>query len=879
MTIRNLEFLFKPRSVALIGASGRPASLGAALTRNLCSAGFQGDLFLVSREARELQDRPTYRTLSELPHAPDLAIIATPIESAPEVITELGDRGAKAAVVISPAVTKGAPEGRQALLAAAKPHLLRIVGPGCRAVLVPSLGLNVGLNPIQPLPGNIAFIAQSGAVVMAVLDWAYARGIGFSHLIALGDMVDVDFGDVLDYLTRDQDTHTILLYIESITQARKFMSAARAAARVKPVIVLKVGLQADTLYDAAFQRAGLLRVYALDELFGAVETLALAEPVYGDRLAILANGGGISTLATDTLSKEGGRLVRLAPATLERLNQVLPPNWSHDNPVDILDDAPGSRYAAALEILIQDPGIDTVLVLNCPTALASSIETAAAVIAVIEQHRTQDDGRPGVFTNWLSEGTAQAARRAFVEHRIPTYDTPGDAVHAFMNRVRHRRNREILMQTPAAIAEDFTPDTEAVRQVISQALAEGRAWLTELEAKLILSAYGVPVVPTHWAANPEEAAAAAADCGTPVALKIQAANIRHKMDVGGVALALETPAVVRENAASMWERIGAGYPDARLLGFTVQPMINRPQAHELRVGMVEDAVFGPVILFGYGGPNADIIDDRAVALPPLNMHLAREVMARTRLYPLLVQGYGGIPGADLDSIALTLVKISQLIIDMAEITAIDINPLLADGQGVLALGSRIKVAKAAESACQRLAIRPYPKEWEETIILADGRRFQLRPVRPEDEPALQAAFAKLSPEEIHLRFMYFIKTLGHAAAARFTQLDYDREMALVLARQDEDGVTELYGVVRLVADPDKERAEFAIIIGSILTGMGLGSLLMRRIIDYARSQGIKEIYGDVLRENTAMLNLSRAFGFTVQMDLDDTSLMHVVLKL
>ena len=879
MTIRNLEFLFKPRSVALIGASGQPASLGAALTRNLCSAGFQGDLFLVSQEAREIQGRPAYRTLSELPHAPDLAIIATPIESAPEVITALGDRGAKAAVVISAVVTKGAPEDRQALPAAAKPYQLRIVGPGCRGVLAPSLGLNIGLNPIQPLPGDIAFIAQSGAVVMAVLDWAYARGIGFSHLIPRGDMVDVDFGDVLDYLTGDQNTHTILLYIESITQARKFMSAARAAARIKPVIVLKAGLQADALYDAAFQRAGLLRVYDVDELFGAVATLALAAPVYGDRLAILANGGGISTLATDTLSREGGRLARLAPATLERLRQVLPPSGSYDNPVDILDDAPGSRYAAALEILLQDRGIDTVLVLNCPTALASSLEAATAVIAVIEQHRTQGSRNAGVFTNWLSEGSAQAARRAFAAHRIPTYDTPGEAVHAFMNRVRHRRNRETLMQTPPALAEDFTPDTEAVRQVISQALAEGRAWLTELEAKLILSAYGVPVVPTHWAANPEEAAAVAAECGTPVALKIQAANIQHRMDVGGVALALETPAVVRENAASMWARIHTSHPDARILGFTVQPMINRPQAHELMAGMVEDAVFGPVILFGYGGPSTDIINDRAVALPPLNMHLAREAMARTRLYPLLAQGYGGIPGADLDSIALTLVKISQLVIDMAEIVEIDINPLLADGQGVLALGSRIRVAQAAGPACQRLTIRPYPKELEETITLADGRRFQLRPVRPEDEPALQAAFAKLSPEEIYLRFMHFIKTLGHAAAARLTQIDYDREMALVLACQDEAGVTELYGVVRLVIDPDEEHAEFAIIISAILTGMGLGGLLMRRIIDYARRRGIKEIYGDVLRQNTTMLNLSRAFGFTVQRDLDDGSLMHVVLKL
>jgi acetyltransferase len=879
MTIRNLEFLFKPRSVALIGASEQPTSLGAALTRNLCSAGFQGDILLVSQDAREIQGRPTYCAPSQLPHAPDLAVIATPIESVPKLIAELGDRGTKAAVVISLEVVESVQACRQTMLAAAKPHLLRIVGPECRGVLVPSLGLNIGLNPIQPLPGNIAFIAQSGAVVMAVLDWAYARGIGFSHLIALGSMVDVDFGDLLDYLTREQDTHTILLYIESITQARKFMSAARAAARVKPVIVLKAGPQADPLYDAAFQRAGMLRVYDLDELFGAVKTLTLVEPVYGDRLAILANGSGISTLATDTLRKEAGRLAQLAPATLERLSQVLPSGWSPGNPVDILDDAPASRYADALGILLQDPGIDTVLVLNCPTALASSIEAATAVIAVIEQHRTQGSRNPCVFTNWLSEGTAQAARRAFAEHRIPTYATPGDAVHAFMNRIRHRRNRETLMQTPSAIPEDFTPDTEAVRQVISQALTEGRAWLTELEAKLILSAYRVPVVPTYWATNPEEAAAVAAECGVPVALKIQAANIRHKRDVGGVALALETPAVVRENATSMWERIGSVYPDARPLGFTVQPMINRPQAHELMAGAVEDPLFGPVILFGHGGPIANVMNDRAVALPPLNLHLAREVMGRTWLYPLLVQGYGGIPGADLDSIALTLVKISQLVIDMAEIVEIDINPLLADKQGVLALGSRIRVARAAGPASQRLTIRPYPKELEETITLADGRRFQLRPVRPEDEPALQAAFAKLSPEEIYLRFLHFIKTLTHTAAARFTQIDYDREMALVLASQGEHGITELYGVVRLVADPDKERAEFAIIIGSILTGMGLGSLLMRRMIDYARSEGIKEIYGDVLRENEAMLKLSQAFGFTVQMDLDDASLRRVVLKL
>jgi acetyltransferase len=447
-----------------------------------------------------------------------------------------------------------------------------------------------------------------------------------------------------------------------------------------------------------------------------------------------------------------------------------------------------------------------------------------------------------------------------------------------MTRVRYRRNQELLMQTPPAIPEAFAPDIESARQVVKTALADGHSWLAEIEAKALLAAYGVPVVTTQVAANPEEAAAIAAGLNRPVSLKIQAANIRHKSDVGGVALYLETPAVVRENARMMWERIRTAYPAVELLGFTVQPMIHRPHAHELSIEVISDPQFGPVIRFGQGGPAADVIADQVLALPPLNMLLAREMLSRTRVYRLL-RGYRDMPAVDLDAIALTLVKISQLVIDLAEVDALEINPLLADEQGVLALGTRIKVTRAVEPAAQRLLIRPYPKELEETLTLPDGRRLQLRPVRPEDEPALHAAFAKLSPEEIFMRFFHHMKSLTHAAAARYTQIDYDREMALVLVSQPAAGETELYGVVRIVADPDRERAEFAIIVGMAMTGMGLGPLLMRRVIDYARSRGIKELFGEVLSENEAMLKLSRALGFSIRPMPGDAELMQVSLKL
>lgn len=897
MTTRNLQFMFKPAAVALIGASQKPASVGAVVSRNLFSAGFEGEIFPVNPKYDSIQGVRTFPDIAALPRVPDLAVVATPPDTVPEIIRKLGEKGTRAAVVITAGFAEGGhrhgQELQAAMLRAAQPHLLRIVGPNCLGIMVPGADLNASFGHVAPLPGRLAFVAQSGAVLTSVLDWATARRIGFSHFVSLGDMADVDFGDMLDYLANDSHTRAILLYVEAIRHARKFMSAARAAARVKPVVVVKAGrfqegaraaashtgamAGSDAVYDAAFRRAGMLRVKDMQALFDVVGTLAMTRPFKGDRLAILTNGGGVGVLATDALIERGGRLAGLSAETMARLNAVLPPTWSRGNPVDIIGDAPGSRYADALEVLLDDPEADAILVLNCPTAVASSSDAAQAVIATVKKNEMKTRNR-GLLTSWLGEGAAEGARHAFTENRIPTYRTPEEAVRAFMQMVRYRRSQEMLMETPPNVPEDFRPDTAAVSGILEAAVADGRQWLTEAEAKAVLAAYRIPVAPTRVAATPEAAAELAVGFGVPVALKILSPDITHKTDVGGVALDLTTPEAVRDAAAAMLQLVHNARPEARIQGFTVQPMVARNHGHELIIGMTEDPQFGPVILFGHGGTAVEVIADKALALPPLNMHLAREVMGRTRIIRLL-EGYRGMPPADLDAIALTLVKVSQLACDMAAVAELDINPLLAGQHGVMALDARIRVTPAKRSASDRLAIRPYPKELEETVTLPDGQTMLLRPIRPEDEPAFHGLFQRLSLEEIRFRFLHTMKILSHDLAARLSQIDYDRQMALVLAGRDIQGKPELYGGVRISADPDNTTAEFAILLRRDMTGKGLGPMLMRRIIDYTRSRGIGEIYGEVLAENRTMRRLCEAFGFTFKAVPDDPGVMRASLKL
>lgn len=891
MTIRNLDAVFNPASVTIIGASERSGSVGSVLTENLLNH-FEGPVYLVNPKHRQLFGAQVYHDVEQLPHPPDLAVIATPPDTVPGLIDALVKKGTRGACVITAGVNNdkrrlGKPL-RQSMLDAAKPGLLRIVGPNCLGLQVPRKKLNASFAHIFPKPGSIALVAQSGALLTAVLDWANPRGIGFSHILSIGDMADVDFGDMLDYLADDKDTKAILLYIEAITHARKFLSAARSAARTKPVIAVKAGRHVeaaraasshtgalagrDGAYDAAFRRAGMLRVLTLEDLFDVVETLATARTPSGSRLAILTNGGGVGVLATDALMAEEGELATLSENTIKQLDSVLPPTWSHGNPIDIIGDAPGQRYADTLKILIDDKNVDGILILNCPTAIASSAEAAEAVISVLPDtlHKT-------VLTSWIGEQSAKEPRQRFRDRGIPTYESPEDAVHAFSQMVSYRNNQALLMETPPSLPEMFKADVELARRQIDAALQDGRDWLSEMESKCLLNAYGIPTVRTEFASSPPEVAERARSFDGSVAIKILSPDITHKSDVGGVLLDVD-PLVAEAAAAGMLRRVRSKQSNADLRGFSVQAMVHRPGARELIVGMVNDQQFGPVILFGQGGTAVEVLDDKALALPPLNLKLARELIARTKVYRLL-QGYRNVPAADIGEIELVLVRLSHLIVDFSEIVELDINPLLADENGVLALDARVKVVDAPSSGAERLAIRPYPKELEEDFDIGEGRTLLLRPIVPEDEHSLRSAFGKLTREEVRNRFFLPMKFLNHLMAARFTQIDYDRHMALVLTDHGIPGKTEIYAVVRLIEDPDRTRAEFAITVDHDLAGRGIGTYLVRRVLDYARNRGIGEVFGDVLRDNKRMLSLCRNIGFSFSHEAGEGGVVRVTMSL
>jgi len=876
MSIRNLDSIFKPKSVALIGASRRPGSVGAVLAHNLMTGGFDGPVFPVNPGAEAIQSVMAYPDVESLPSTPDLAVVCTPPDTVPGVIDALGRRGTKGAVVITAGFGELGDEGKalqQKFLDAAKPHLMRIVGPNCVGVIAPQAGLNASFAHIPALKGNVGFLAQSGAIITSVLDWATARGIGFSHMVSLGGMADVDFGDMLDYLARDPGVKSILLYVESITNARKFMSAARAASRVKPVVVIKAGRHeeaakaaashtgamagSDAVYTAAFRRAGMLRVLSLEELFDAVETLANRPRIKGDRLAIVTNGGGMGVLATDGLLDQGGRLAELAPETIEALNKVLPPTWSHANPVDIIGDAGRERYAGAMEAVLQDKAVDAVLVLNCPVAVADSLDAARAVVDAHVKTRTP------IFTSWLGAKSAEQSRALFAANRVPTYETPDQAVRAFMHIVRYEKNQAVLMETPPPTDQISDDGRKAARDIVMAAVDKGRTWLTEPEAKHVLKGYGVPVVETETVSDVEGAVEAAEAMGYPVALKILSGDITHKTDVGGVALSLKDAEAVRKAAETMLKTVGEKMPNAGIDGFTVQQMANRPSAHELIVGLVDDATFGPVVLFGQGGTAVEVVKDKAIALPPLNLNLAHDLISRTRVSKLLA-GYRERKPADVDAIAQTLIKLADIAADIPEVAELDINPLWADQHGVLALDARIKVAKPKAEGVERFAVRPYPRDMESRLEDRAGVSFDIRPIRPEDEPLLNEMISRCDPEDIRMRFFSAMRKLPRQLAARLSQIDYDREMAFVAFEPSgaPRGEQRMAGVVRLAADPDFDRAEYSVIVRSDRKGEGLGYQLMTRIIEHARAMGVRELFGDVLAENRAMLDMCKDLGFT-----------------
>jgi acetyltransferase len=884
MSTYRLDTLFSPQSVALVGASPRATSPGHAVLRNLRDGGFIGPIYLVNPHYDEIAGVRSVKSLHDLPGVPDLVVIAVPPQAVPAAVAAAGEKGAAGAVIITAGLGHGPGSIAEACEQAARAHGLRLIGPNCLGILLPGCKLNASFAASMPRAGDLALISQSGAIATGLVEWAVNRAIGFSAVVSLGDSIDVDFGDLLDFFAMDRRTRAILLYIESVKDARKFMSAARAAARAKPVVVVKSGRHAlgakaaqthtgalagsDAVYDAAFRRAGLLRVIDLDELFAAAETLGRLKPFPGKRLAILTNGGGIGVLAVDRLADLGGTLAAISPATMQRLDAALPPIWSRANPVDIAGDADAARYTIAFEELLADPENDAVLVMNVPTALASAEDAAKSVAAVAQASRSKTIRPKPVFTVWV--GNSGPASRILEAAGIPDFATESDAVRGFMYLVRYREGLDTLMAMPPSLPQDFNPDVSAARAIVEDAVQGGRRWLDPIEITRLLAAYSIPVAPALLATTPEEAAAVAAPLlagGATVVAKILSPDIVHKSEVGGVRLNLTSEAAVREAVADILARARAAKPSARITGVTIHPMVLRPKARELIAGIADDPTFGPVIVFGCGGTSVEIVDDKALALPPLDLTLARELIARTRVARVL-KAYRDVAAADESAVALVLVKLAQMAADLPQVRELDLNPVLADKDGLIAVDARVAVAPAdkagrGERGHPRFAIRPYPKEWERQLALRDGTAILVRPVRPEDESLYAPFFAKVTGQDLRLRFFAPIKEFGHAFIARLTQIDYARAMAFIAI---EAGSGQMLGVVRLHANANYDSGEYAILVRSDLKGGGLGWLLMQMIIDYARAEGLQTIEGQVLSENSAMLAMCRELGFDIAAD-------------
>ena len=895
MSTYRLDSIFRPRAVAVVGSQSRPRSVGRAVVENLLASGFSGPIGLVNKHPSPMDGVATVRHLHELPWTPDLVVIATPAATVPQLAAEAAAKGAAAVVVLTAAMGSGPGSPAAQLEALTREKGLRVLGPNCLGVIAPHARLNASLASRFPKAGDLALISQSGAISGGLVEWSMSQPVGFSAVVSLGDALDVDFADLLDYFATDSRTRAILLYVEAIRDARKFMSAARAAARTKPVVVVKSGhggspqvtpagsthtqnlARPNAVYGAAFRRAGLLRVRSLHELFAAARTLGQVRPFQGRRLAILTNGGGVGALSVDHLYEQGGSLATLSETTRDALDRILPVGWSRTNPVDLLTDIDADRYAATIDALLADPGNDALLAVNVPTVLSSSSEAAHAVTRVLSQRPGHGTRKP-VFTVWL--GNDPQAEAVLDAAQVPRYPNESDAVAGFMHLVRHREVQAALMETPPSLPEDFSPDVALARTLVDAALDAGQTWLDPLATTQLLAAYGIPMAPLWRADDADDAARIAAPLlaeGATVAVKILSPDIPHKSDVDGVRLNLANANAVREAAAGILQRARERRPEARIEGVLVQPTVLRPKARELIAGIADDPVFGPVIAFGRGGTAVEVINDQAVALPPLDLRLAHELIARTRVSRVL-KAYRDVPAADERAVALVLVKLAQLAADIPEIQQLDINPLLADREGVVAVDARIAVARGRAlhkgRGHPRFAIFPYPKEWERTIELADGQPALVRPVRPEDDAMFREFFTHVTDEDLRLRFFQSVRHFSHEFIARLTQLDYARSIALVAIHPQ---THEMLGAVRLHADANYEKGEYGILVRSDLKGHGIGWKLMQIMIEYARWLGLKVIEGQVLRENRTMLAMCESLGFTVKLDPDDPTLMNVSL--
>ena len=890
MSIRNLGAALHPGSVAVIGADASP---GRLVLGNIVAGGFEGPVWPVGPGPAAVRGLPCFPDVAALPGVPDLGVVATPPAEVPAAVAALGARGCRVAVVVTGGLDAAA---RQAMLDAARPHLLRVIGPDALGVIVPEARLNASLAGTAVEPGRLALVSQSGAIASVLLDWAAEHGIGFSQVMGLGGMADVDVGDCLDLLAGDARTRAILVYLESVPAPRKLLSAARAASRLKPVVALKAGRGveaaraaathtgalsgADAVVDAALRRAGVLRVSGLSELLAAAETAARFRPMERARLGVVTNSGGAGVLALDRLHADGGQLAELAAETLAGLGAALASGWSGANPVDLMGDAAPDRYLAAVEAVAADAGVDAILVMHTPSALADAGAAAAAIASCAERGLVA--GKP-VLACWMGGSAARAARAVLREGGVASYDTPSTAAAAVGHLTDWGKAQAALLRVPdrrAGDGADAAPGARAEVAAIFAAVArERRSLLTAPEAQAALGAYGIPSPAGRIARTPAEAgqvAAAMLAAGGRLAVKVLSREVSHKSDIGGVVLDVASAVEAERAAEGIAARLAQAVPGAVPDGFVLQPMIRRADAQELILGVGRDPVFGPVILFGAGGVAVELLGDTAVALPPLDAGLAADLVERTRVGAVLA-GFLGRPPADLPALHAALVALSHLVEDFPCLRTLDVNPLLADADGVLALDARIEIDPAdleRRAPNPDLAIRPYPAEWRRRIDRPEGS-YDIRPIRPADALLYPAFLAHTEAEDLRLRFMAPRRQFPQELALRLTQLDYDREIAFVALTPE----GELAGVSRLACDPDHRSGEYALLVRSDLQGRGIGAALMRILIDYARADGLERVEGIVLAENRGMRGLIQRLGFATELDVTEPGVVRSRLDL
>jgi len=887
-----LNPLFAPKSVAVFGASDRPDSVGQIVFKNMLDSGFQGKLYPINSKNAQVQGQKAYASIGAVGEPVELVVIATPPKTVPGIIEECGIHGVKAAVIITAGFGEVGHEGatlEHQLLENARRYNIRLIGPNCLGIMRPSIGLNATFNKGPANIGNIALISQSGALCTAILDWANRNDVGFSSVVSMGSSTDVDFGEILDYLVSDPQTHSILMYIEGIRNARSFMSALRAAARIKPVILVKVGrhpagskaamshtaslVGADDVFDAAFSRVGVVRVQTVTHLFTAARALAFGFRPVGNRLAIVTNGGGPGVMAADRASDLGVNMAVLSDATIEALNRHLPANWSHGNPVDIIGDAQSDRYLHAVKACLDDENVDGVLAILTPQAMTKPLESAQVMIDIAKNNT--DNHRKPLLTCWMGETQVAEAREAFTKAHLPHFRTPEPAVEVFSHLSAYYRNQKLLMQMPGPLSHHIEPDVESARLIIEGAMMEHRKVLTEMESKALLSAFHIPVARTMVAHSPAEALLIGQQLGFPVAMKINSPDITHKSDAGGVILNLNNAHEVRAAYQHIIDNVHHNRPNATMNGISIEPMIVKPNGRELMIGVTSDPVFGPVITFGAGGTTVEIMSDRAVSLPPLNSFLVKDMIQRTHISKMLCAFRNMLP-ANVEALEDVLLRVSEMVCELPLLKEMDINPLILDENGALAADARVIVEfrQPNPDRYAHMAIYPYPTHLVAQWQLADGTDITIRPIRPEDAVLVKKFVHDLSDESKYFRFMNSVQELTEDMLARLTQLDYSREMALIAVTEEEGAEVEL-GVARYAINPDGETCEFALVIADNIAGKGLGQKLMVSLMEAARSKGLSVIEGEVLNNNHRMLKLMTRLGFAQKTSEDDQGVMKV----